>query len=222
MQLFEPHSYPNVLKYINTTAEELYQQIATLPYRNDQFRNEEAEGKLPIESVPPFYRFILNNQRVPTQEEYFKEFFHDLIVSGCDIDSYSDDYIHGLKARISSRTYPSLLRDVYFSKLLYEKLPTLGMEVIYNPILDIQGIDILICDEKNKRKYAVCLFLDTEQAKYQLRRKRKSRPNYYGLSYVEFPIKTRYQVNGIWLYDNKEVANLLVLLQHPDKYIINI
>ena len=67
----------------------------------------------------------------------------------------------GIRAR-AFRTYPSLVRDVYFNKYIEERL---GMKcrIIYNTRLDIEeGIDLMIVSQKNN--YGISFFTDTNRA----------------------------------------------------------
>ncbi len=208
---------PNLLHYINETAEAIESSVKDLPYDKDKRRNDIAEKKLPIAFVPSFYRFVLREKRVPTQEEFFSEFYTDCLLAGFDYDRKPTNYKIGLKNRICSRTYPSVIRDIHFCKVLAEVLPDKGYDVLYNTEIDIKGIDVLIRERATGELIGVCLFLNTKESNEQIEgHKAYKRRHFKDVNFLEFPIQCDSTSTGIWLYDKNAVKTLLKRLQDKD------
>lgn len=208
---------PNLLHYIGETAQSIEASAKGLPYDKDKRRNYHAEGKLPIVFIPSFYRFVLREKRIPTQEEFFTEFYTDCLLAGFDYDRKPTDYRTGLKNRICSRTYPSVIRDIHFCKVLAEVLPEKGYDVLYNTEIDVKGIDVLIRERKTGELIGVCLFIDTRKSNEQIEgHKAYKRRHFKDVNFMEFPIQCDNNSEGIWLYDKDAAKTLLKRLQDKD------
>lgn len=172
MHIYILEQYPNLLPKISLTSDEIKAMVSTYKLTFLVERNYEVEwGKgLPM-FVPAFYNFILNTNKIPNQEEFYNYY------RKCNISYYKKlnrpDLDSGIKAR-AYRTYPSLVRDIYFNKYIEEKIGT-KCQIIYNTELDIEeGIDLMIITSKNK--YGICFF--TKNRRAFIRRKAKEKDIY--------------------------------------------
>lgn len=208
---------PNLLYYISDSAQTIESGAKNLPYVKEQGRFLSSEGKLPIAFVPSFYRFVLLEKRLPTQEEFYEEFRIDLLLSGFDFDRQPEKYRDGLKKRLCSRAYPSIVRDIHFCKLLAEFLPEKGYDVLYNTAIDIKGIDVLIRERATGELTGVCLFVDTKKSNEQIEgHKSSKRRHFKEVHFLEYPIKCDSTSTGIWLYDKSAVNKLYERLKKKD------
>lgn len=217
IRLYEPTDFLNLLPEIRLTATDIEKQAAAITYKADPYKYEQAEIKYPIETVPVFYRFVTREQRIPTQDEFLKEARREMQMNGFDLDGQDPNYKQGLIARLTSRTYPSLIRDLHFCKLLDVTLSQY-FDILYNPALDLLGIDILMIPKyPDAPYYGVCLFLNTKDGWRGLNRKRHYRKQYYNVKYIELPKTKPANVgcNNIWLYDNGDATRLLELIKSP-------
>ncbi len=206
---------PNLLHHINDTADTIELSVRRLPYIKDEQRNPDAEGRLPTPFIPSFYRFVLREKRIPTQEEFFTEYYTDCLLAGFDYDRKPNEYKIGFKNRICSRTYPSVIRDIHFCKVLAEVLPAKGYDVLYNSELDIKGIDVLIRKRETGKLIGVCLFVDTKKSNEQIAGHKAYKRRYFrNVEFFEFPIPCNKTSKGIWLYDKSSVSILLEELKN--------
>lgn len=206
MHIYNPQEYPNLLPEISLTSEEIRNLVANYILTFPQERNEEVEWgiKLPM-FVDAFYAYIVEKQTIPNQKDAFdyylqynKDFFTNL--NRPDLDS-------GIKAR-AYRTYPSLVRDIYFNKYIEERLGS-KCQIIYNTRLDIEeGIDLLIITKKNI--YGVCLFTNTRRAYTGRKVKERRHIPFDNVKYVEMPMdfKGSVEVGDFFLYGEKEYIEL--------------
>lgn len=209
--LYEPLTFPNLLSDIMLTSADIAEQVKSVGYKTDSFICDLAEAAFPIETVQVFYRFVTREQRIPTQEEFMKEARLEMMLNGFDFDGQESSYRHGLAARLTSRTYPSLIRDVHFCKILEEKLSE-EYYVIYNPALDLMGIDILLKPKTKvpSYKFGICLYLNTDRGRSGLKRKKNYRRTFHKLKYVDMPKDLPKNSNdGIWLYEESDAKALL-------------
>ena len=135
MHIYNPQEYPNLLPAISLTSEEIRNLVSSYKLTFSRERNREVEWgiKLPM-FVDAFYAYIVEKQSIPNQKESFdyylqynKDFFANL--NRPDLES-------GIMAR-AFRTYPSLVRDIYFNKYIEERLGA-KCQIIYNTRLDIE------------------------------------------------------------------------------------
>lgn len=176
-----------------------------------QERNREVEWgiKLPM-FVDAFYAFILEKGKIPSQEEsynfyiqYNKDFFQNL---------NRDDLMSGIKARVY-RTYPSLVRDVYFNKYIEERLNS-KCSVIYSTKLDIaEGIDLMI--KYKDKSYGFCFFTKTRIGYVGRAKKVYRHTPFDNVKYIEMPMefKGSVKVGDFFLYGEKEFEKLCDFLK---------
>lgn len=217
-RVFEVHSFRNYLHSIALTSGEIEAQVKKIFYYPDSFRDDEAEGELPYQFVPAFYNYIERFNRLPFQQKFWDAYCYDLEHRAhFDLNAKPDSYKHGLEARIKSRVYPALIRDIHFAKLLSEQL-TDDYVITYNPELDFKyGIDVLIYDNQNKHFWGLCLLQNTDTAKEQLKRKKKKRRNFFKLDYIEEYINVNTQAPGVQLYASSEVDKVIKALESANK-----
>ena len=112
----------------------------------------------------------------------------------------------GLKARLY-RTYPSLIRDLHFSKLLSERAN--NYKIIYNTNLDIkEGIDLLVI--VNKINIAVNLYTKTRRAFVGRNKKENRHTIYDNITYIELPVEFNgsIKIGDFFLYGEREIFEL--------------
>ena len=158
MAILEIDKYSNHLDLFNLSSKEIEDQIVSFNLTFINIRNQKAEWgiKFPI-FLNSFYKFIYNNKKLPSQDEFYNYYLANNN-SWFKSNSLTDVVLTGLKARIY-RTYPSLIRDLHFSKVLSEKFS--DYLVIYNTNLDvIEGIDLLVI--ANNKNIAINLYTNTK------------------------------------------------------------
>lgn len=206
MHLYEPQKYPNLLPLIALSSNEIRQMVSSYTLEFPQERNREVEWgiKLPM-FVDAFYKYVVVKQKIPTQKEFFDYYLF-----------YNKDYFQklnrpdlepGILAR-AFRTYPSLVRDVYFNKFIEEKLGT-RCQIIYNTRLDIEeGIDLMIITSRNN--YGICFFTKTRRA-YDGRKAKEHRHTLFdNVKFIEMPMEFQGSVKAgaFFLYGEKEYKEL--------------
>ncbi len=214
MHTFNSSNYPNLLPNISLTSAEIKEAVTNYSLTFSQERNKEVEWgiKLPM-FVDAFYDYIVTKEEIPTQEAFFeyylefnKPFFDNL--NRPDLES-------GIRAR-AYRTYPSLVRDVYFNKYIEERLGS-QCQIIYNTQLDIEeGIDLMIITRGNN--YGICFFTQTRRA-YQGRAAKTHRHTLFdNVKYVEMPVAFQGSVKAgdFFLYGEKEYNELYALLSESN------
>lgn len=211
MYTFSLSSYPSILGQIKLSSSDIVQQVSTYRLQFIQVRNQRVEWgiRLPM-FVPSFYDFIIVNNIIPTQEQFYEKYLldnKDFFVQ----QNFSEEFMYGLRAR-AYRTYPSLVRDVCFNKYVQEHLS--GYDVVYNIALDIEeGIDLML--SKSGKHYAVSLYTNTNRA-YVGRAAKVHRHNKFdNVEYIEFPVdfKGSLHAGDFFLYGEKEYRNLINLLR---------
>lgn len=211
MHVYNSIDYPNQLSSISLTSEEIKASVSNFKLTFFRERNKEVEWgiKLPM-FVDAFYNYIFVNQSIPNQEESFdfylqynKDFFDNL--NRPDLNS-------GIKAR-AYRTYPSLIRDIYFNKYIEERLGA-KCQIIYNTRLDIEeGIDLMIITQKNN--YGICFFTNTHRAYTGRKAKIRRHTLFDNVKYVEIPMEFNGSVEAgdFFLYGEKEYNDLYNILK---------
>ena len=204
--------YPNQLDLFKLSSTDIESQIKSYALEFSQIRNQEVEWKMkfPI-FLTSFYTYIYNKQTIPTQEEFWNAY---LIVNKAWFSEYYLDKNkqEALRARVF-RTYPSLIRDLHFSKLASERLRDCA--VSYNTRLDVeQGIDLVI-HQKNML-YGFNLFTQTKRA-FQGRNKKVNRHDAFGnVSYHDIPVDFAEckKVGNFFLYGLTEIDIVKSILGH--------
>ena len=210
MHIFDTQNFPNLLPKINLTSDGIRQLVATYTLSFPQERNNEVEWAIWLPMfVDAFYDYIVSKQSIPSQEESY-QYYLDFNRSFFGVLK-RPDLMSGIKARYY-RTYPSLVRDVHFNKLIYERLGS-KCQVIYNTKLDIEeGIDLMIATSKNN--YGVCFFTKTQRAYAGRVAKTSRHVPFDNVKYVEMPVDFQSSVcaGDFFLYGAKEYYDLYNIL----------
>ena len=195
---------------IHLSSDEIRQTVSNFKLSFPQERNKEVEWgiKLPM-FVDAFYSYLVQKQTIPNQEDSFryylefnKNYFSNL--NRPDLES-------GIRAR-AFRTYPSLVRDIYFNKYIDERIGT-KCQVIYNTQLDIEeGIDLMIVTNKNN--YGICFFTKTRRAYTGRIAKTNRHILFDNVKYVEMPVEFKGSVKAgdFFLYGETEFHELYNIL----------
>ena len=204
--------YPNQLQLVNLDHSAIEMQIKKFQLVFIQIRNKRVEWgmKLPM-FVPVFYKYISeHNDTIPTQEQYWT-YFKSQNQTWFSQNQIDGDTLVAIKARLF-RTYPSLVRDIHFAKLLSSKLKK--SEVVYNTDLDIkEGVDLLVLNQD--KKYAINLYTDTKRA-HEARSKKENRHQIYtDVTYLEIPVnfKGSVQLGQFFLYGEREITTIIQALK---------
>jgi hypothetical protein len=209
--IFKLNEFPDLLQEINISSDDIKRIIESYKLTFIQKRDNQVEWGMAFPMfVDAFYDYVIKKQSIPNQEQFYqhylyvnKEFFEQ--------KKLSEEIMYGLKARVF-RTYPSLVRDLYFNKLVKENLP--NVTSCYNKKLDIeQGIDLMI--STNDKNYAINLFTDTERAYIGRNKKQNRHKNYENVEYIEFPVnfKGSLKCGDFFLYGNEEFINLKKIIK---------
>ncbi|MCL1943680.1 MAG: hypothetical protein FWF54_09080 [Candidatus Azobacteroides sp.] len=217
MKLFNPKNYPDLLEMIPLTSEEIKTIISnyTLSFPVEKHPDVEWHIEFPVFAVT-FYKEIIQNHRIPTQEHFFENYVADHADFFRE-KRFGRDILLGLKARVF-RTYPSLVRDLFFNKFVKEQLT--GASVIYNITLDIkEGIDLLISIHHNFH-YAVNLFTDTYRARVGRDKKQRRHDPFQNVVYIDLPIHFNgsLKCGAFFLFEKRELQTLLKLTVDRDYF----
>jgi hypothetical protein len=196
----------NTLDDVWLSSKKIEEQIKNYKLSFMQLRVPEIEYeiKVPI-FVNPFYSFVLREDKIPTQEEFWneycsqnKEFFNKV--------KLTEQQKMGLKAR-AFRTYPSLVRDIHFGATIRENCDL--DDVFYNEVLDVEyGIDLVV--SKNNKHMGLNLFTNTKNS-ISAREKKQYRPKkQINLNCYEIPIEFKgSKVCGdFFLYSEREILKI--------------
>ena len=193
--------YQNWLDGINLTKSEVEYQISNICYEKKSDRDDNVEHLpgFPV-MAKPFYEFVKDNNRIPNQLEFYKR-FKDTYQEQTEniIKKYKEPPLIG---RVASRTYPSLLRELY---IIISCKECKDFSTLYNVGLDTNGIDVLTFN--NNSYVGNCVYQDTQNARFNLERKKESRWSYDNLQYLEWPLN---------YFNRKKVGNILL---YSDRYI---
>jgi hypothetical protein len=166
-----------------------------------QYRNSKIEWRTSIPLIAPsFYSFVLINERIPTQNEFWDTYRPQL-------GEFSDEDMLAIEGRVR-KAYPSLVRDVHFYCLLRED--GAFQDVIYNLDLDLHhDIDILVkyCD----KYFGLALFLSSRESEHGRAKKGSRHTLIDGITYIEVPFELQgsRSVNRINLYDLNDAVYVL-------------
>ena len=202
MHTYNPGHYPNLLPEISLNSDEIRAMVSSYRLIFPNERNEEVEWRIKLPMfVDAFYAYIVEKQRIPTQRESFEFYlkYNDSFFKALN----RPDLQSGILAR-AYRTYPSLVRDIYFNKFIEERLAT-KCQIIYNTKLDIEeGIDLMIITSKNN--YGICFFTNTRRAFTGRKAKQHRHTTFDNVKYVEMPMEFRGSVKAgdFFLYGEKE------------------
>lgn len=198
--------YPNLFAKVSLTSEEIEKQVKTIKYAN--YTDRSAEGRSPYPFVYAFYHIIKRFKNIPYQEAFWRGYLFDLKRNGINIDDKSEAYQKGLKARVVSRAFPSLIREFHFATLIKECLDPQRYTVFYNEDLDLEkGIDILVYNTESNQFLAICILQKTKISEKELKRKRKKRDR--RIQYLEFQKDINKSTKGIQLYCKEDALKLI-------------
>jgi hypothetical protein len=132
-------------------------------------RNKTTENiRLPY-FAKAFYLYIDENNKIPNQKTIW-DYYLERNSNNRNLNRLTEKELKALKARMVTRAYPSLLRDLHLGKKLSEMT---DLKVIFNVSLDIMGgIDLLIY--YNNYYYCIHNFFSTRRSK-KFRKKKKYR-----------------------------------------------
>jgi hypothetical protein len=198
--------YSNHLELFKISSKEIENEILSFKLIFLKTRNQKAEWGIRFPTfLDSFYKYIYNNKKLPSQDDFLNYYLSNNKKWFIE-NSLKNDVMLGLKARIY-RTYPSLIRDLHFSKLLSET--TENYEIIYNTNLDVkEGIDLLVI--ANNINIAVNLYTKTKRA-FVGRSKKENRHNLYdNITYIELPVEFNgsVKIGDFFLYGNREIIEL--------------
>ena len=200
------HNLENTLDNVWLSSKKIEDQIKNYKLSFIQLRVPEIEYqiKVPI-FVHPFYFLVLSEDRIPTQEEFWKEYCNknkDFL----NKLKLTDQQKMGLKARVF-RTYPSLVRDIHFGSTIRETDDF--DDVFYNETLDVEyGIDLVV--SKHKKNLGLNLFTNTKNS-IEAREKKQYRPKKpIDLYCIELPIDFRGSktCGDFFLYSGREMLKI--------------
>ena len=208
MKIFNTQEYPNLLDSINITSEQIKGQIISFRLTFIQVRNKFVEWgvQLPM-FVNAFYDYVVKYQTIPNQNdfwEHYQRFNADFFSSA----NFNEEIKYGVKARCF-RTYPSLVRDVFFNKYVSEKLQRKAT-VVYNVNLDVrEGIDMMIVEPNGLNK-AINLYVNTQRALLGRQKKENRHTSFDNVDYVEFPVdfKGSEKIGDFFMYGKQEYERL--------------
>ena len=205
-KIYIPGYYPDLLDKIKLTSANIYEIIE--PYRLffSQTRNRSVEWEIKFPMfVNAFYDYIIKYSTIPAQQPFF-DYYLSFNKAFFDEKNFDAAILDGLKARVF-RTYPSLVRDVYFNKYVKENL--LDINVIYNITLDIsEGIDLMI--EAGTIFYAVNLYTRTSRACDARNIKQNRHQPFVNVNYIDLPVdlNNNLRCGDFFLYGCSEFASI--------------
>jgi hypothetical protein len=210
--LFRPEDYPNQLGLLHLTSSDIERQIVSYSLSFPQTRDIKVEKRIKFpQFVRAFYNFIYNKAKVPTQQEFY-EYYISVNHEHFSTAQYPDEIYNGLRARVF-RTYPSLVRDFHFNKVLTERIQ--GYEIVYNSNLDIEhDIDTLLV--LNNQYWAACLYTQTRRAFVARGWKENRHIRFSNVTYIEFPVKLKDQskLGDFFLYGERELEKLIASINN--------
>lgn len=201
-KLFELSAYENELNKTYLSPKDIETQIKHYKLTFIQVRNQEVEWGMKIPTlITPFYDFLFKNNLVPNQNEYWDAYvkFNASYFAGA---KHNANITEGIRARIY-RTYPSLVRDIHFGKIVSQNL--IECNVLYNEKLDLEeGIDLLV--SKDSEFWGINLFTETYRARVGREKKKNRHVNFENVRYIDIPVdfKGSTVCGDFYLYGEKE------------------
>jgi hypothetical protein len=201
--------YENLLeKNSYLTYQDIQDQIIEYHLNFIDVIDEDIEWKTSIPMfVTTFYKSIEEFKKIPTQQGYW-DYYKTLNEIWFAENNLSEEKLIALKAR-AFRAYPSLVRDIHFSKYLQSNLE--GVKVIYNEILDIEhGIDLLLINNKNI--FALNLFVNLNRSLFARQKKHYRHTKFGNVIYKDVEINLRgSDVCGqFYLYGRNELLRIII------------
>ncbi|TGV00680.1 TaqI family restriction endonuclease [Flavivirga rizhaonensis] len=206
MAILDVIKYSNHLELFKISSKEIENQILSFKLTFINNRNQKAEWGVRFPTfLDSFYKYIYNNDKLPSQDEFYNYYLANN-KSWFNSTPLTKEVYDGLKARIY-RTYPSLIRDLHFSKLISENAT--DYKVIYNTNLDVkEGIDLLVI--VNNKNIAINLYTKTKRAVIGRIKKESRHIPYDNITYIELPVEFNgsNEIGDFFLYGNREIAQL--------------
>lgn len=160
----------NTLDDIKISSQYIEERLKEYKLVRIKERSDEVEWQtaFPI-FVHSFYKFIVEKETLPTQQEYWDSYMSDNKLFFQNM-FYTMDFWRCLQSRVF-RAYPSFVRDIHFGLFLRDN--KIFDDVFYNEKLDTEyGIDLVILKDDNK--YGINLFTKTISA-FQSRKIKENR-----------------------------------------------
>lgn len=156
--------------------------------------------------VDTFNLLVKKNRKIPSQDEFVIEYFHQNTVSLADL---TESMKKGLEARLR-RTYPSLVRDVHFGALLSER----GLDVSYDQNVDVAaGVDHVV--KYKGLTFHIHCYVNTRIGRMG-RRIKNRRHDYRGLHLdieMDMGAESADSLGDFFLYSNEHVDYLIDLME---------
>lgn len=200
--MFNISKYPNLLDRIDLTSRDVEEQIVNYDIEFFDIRNRDVECGIEFPLfVPPFYDYVLKNNKIPTPEQNFKYYLKENkgFFSGYNV---SDSIITALYARVM-RTYPLLIRDLHFSLMCNE----------FEGDVD-RGIDMMFV--KNEKFYGVGLYTKTSRGKGFRKSKKEKYLKFKNVGYIDFPINLSRckEIGRFLLCDEQDLLGLCAVVEY--------
>ena len=196
---------PNILTMLGFSSSDVEKDLRTYKLQFSSTRRNDMEWGIQTPSfIDTFYQLSVGLQKVPSQEEYWHYYLQEYS-AWFTAQNFSPEQLEGLQARIY-RTYPSLVRDLHFGKLLTET--NVFKYVWYNTSLDQHcGIDLVV--NYKDQDYAVNLYTDTARAR-ESRLKKANRHEPLTIPSIEFPLTMNdtKKVGDYFLYTTQDAYAL--------------
>lgn len=210
MKEFKVQDFPNLADQIKPGSIEIEEIIKDFQLEFSQTRDSNVEWKMKFPMfVPSFYSFIIKRNTIPKQPEFW-DYYREHNSDWFKENTSDRSTVKGLKARVL-RSYPSLVRDVHFTKFLRER--SKSAEIIYNTDLDIKhGIDLMIIYKG--RNYAVNLYTQTSRAFIGRHKKAFRHEEFSNAVYIELPVNFEgsRKSGEFFLYGERERIDLRNIL----------
>lgn len=209
-------------KYILTSSD-IENQVLNFNYSGEKLVKDELVEK---SKIPPFitifYKYIFENNSIPTEDLFFDYYINSYYNSIEDISkcilkqhlqkNYSSLIFNknGIKARLL-RSYPSLIRDFHFYLMCSES--KLFEKVVYSLNTDyFDGYDLII--NYNNFKFAVSLYIETNRGNYY-KYKKQYRHEYNRYKEIILKINKNEckQIGRFYFYTNDHVHKLLRIIK---------
>ena len=205
-KFYIPGNYPDLLDKIKLTSANIYETIGSYRLSFSQTRNWSVEWEINFPMfVEAFYGYIIKYSTIPTQQTFF-DYYLFFNKAYFDERNFDTIILDGLKARVF-RTYPSLVRDLYFNKYVKENLS--DANVLYNIMLDVaEGIDLMI--EAGNIFHAVNLYTRTSRAGNARNIKQHRHTPFVNVNYVDLPVdfSDNSRCGDFFLYGDSEFVSL--------------
>lgn len=188
---YSPDAFKDLMPHLDILSSEVAEQVSCYPLDFPQVRNEVIEKKMEFPPfIKAFYGFLFHDGNVPTQQDFFDYYIETTHDANVDFVKKDSNLLYALRARMF-RTYPSLVRDLHFNKLVQETF--CNCEVIYNMDLDYKyGIDLMV--SRGPQHCAVNLYTETRRGMFFRGKKAHRHIPFQNVIPIELPVNLN---NGI-------------------------